>query len=40
MLNRMTKLAAVVAVIYLLGYALAVYYRIAISDWLTAQLPL
>jgi hypothetical protein len=38
--NRMTKLAAIVAVIYLLGYALAVYYRIAISDWLTAHLPL
>jgi hypothetical protein len=28
------------ALLYLLGYAVAVYYRIAISDWLVAQLPL
>jgi hypothetical protein len=29
-----------VALSYLLGFAAAVYYRIAISDWLGAQLPL
>ena len=29
----------IVTVTYLLGYAFAVYYRIPIGDWLTAQLP-
>ena len=29
-----------VAVLYLVAYALAVYYRIEFSDWLTSQLPL
>jgi hypothetical protein len=28
------------SLLYLLGYAAAVYYRIAISDWLVARLPL
>jgi hypothetical protein len=28
------------ALLYLLGYAAAAYYRIAISDWLLAHLPL
>jgi hypothetical protein len=28
------------ALLYLLGFAGAVYYRIAISDWLVAHLPL
>jgi hypothetical protein len=28
------------ALVYLLAYAIAVYYRIAVSDWLTAHLPL
>jgi hypothetical protein len=28
------------ALLYLLGYAAAVYYRIAISDWLVAHMPL
>jgi hypothetical protein len=28
------------ALLYLLGYAAAVYYRIAIGDWLVAHLPL
>jgi hypothetical protein len=30
----------VIGLIYLLAYAIAVCYRITISDWLTAQLPL
>jgi hypothetical protein len=29
-----------IALVYLLVYAIAVYYRITISDWLTAHLPL
>jgi hypothetical protein len=28
------------ALLYLLGYGAAVYYRITISDWLVAHLPL
>jgi hypothetical protein len=28
------------ALLYLLGYAAAVYYRIAIGDWLVAHVPL
>jgi hypothetical protein len=30
----------VIGLIYLLAYAIVVCYRITISDWLTAQLPL
>jgi hypothetical protein len=30
----------VIGLIYLLAYSIAVCYRITISDWLTAQLPL
>jgi len=29
-----------IALVYLLAFAIAVYYRITISDWLAAHLPL
>jgi hypothetical protein len=28
-----------IALVYVLTYAIAVYHRITISDWLTAHLP-
>jgi hypothetical protein len=29
-----------IALVYLLAFAIAIYYRITISDWLAAHLPL
>jgi hypothetical protein len=29
-----------IALVYLLAFAIAVYYRITVSDWLAAHLPL
>jgi hypothetical protein len=38
--NRTHTVLWLVALLYLLGFAAAVYYRIAITDWLAAHLPL
>jgi hypothetical protein len=36
----MNTLAGIVGIAYLLAFALAVYDRIPISDWLASYLPL
>ncbi len=36
----MDTLAGIIGIAYLLGFALAVYDRIPISDWLAIHLPL
>jgi hypothetical protein len=36
----MDTLAGIIGIAYLFAYALAVYERIPISDWLTSHLPL
>jgi hypothetical protein len=28
-----------IALVYVLTYAIAIYYRMTVSDWLTAHLP-
>jgi hypothetical protein len=36
----MNALTGIVGIAYLLAYAVAVYERIPIGDWLTSHLPL
>jgi hypothetical protein len=37
--DHMHALSGIVGIAYILAYGLAVYDRIAISDWLTNHLP-